>query len=287
MRRKSAFRIFVSMVVIFAVLFSGCNQQPQVDADEAKEQLINKMQEQTNYSISGKTALRMNEEKEFTDIVEFTGFITQKENMFLDLNVVGFAGIPGEKIELAKISDKMKVRETEDAGWQEVSQVDLPMYNEFNTWNPEYIIKQITKIGGNAENIPSKNKLQGIKIPLDEAEVKKLLEQQLNSSIGGISEEEKNRMQEEMGLNDEDFQEFILSIEESSAEMKKMIAEMSETMRIEAFYELYYDPDSFLIAEITQKTSLTYQVDGESVSEDTLVSIGISDYGNEKKMPIS
>lgn len=280
------YRIFIFLILILFTI--GCNNGEEVNnADEIKNEIIQAMEQQKNYSFEGSTSLNITQNN-MEDVIKFSGFINEKNNMYLDLNIASIQGMPEEKMEVINSANKMKVKYEDTEQWQTVSQEEYAIFNEFQSWNPEYILSEIGK-AIDSETIQKKNETQGIKVYLDSNIVKEQLEEQMRMQLGGagFTDEEIQQMKEDYGLTDEEIAELSDDLNKQMQDTEQQINQMMETITVEAYYEVYYDSDSLLIEEIVQVTNTKYQVGEENIEENMVLKMNFSDYGKENQLPAS
>lgn len=280
------YRIFIFLILFLFTI--GCNNGEEVNnANEIKNEIIQAMEQQKNYSFEGSTSLNITQNN-MEDVIKFSGFISEKNNMYLDLNIASIQGMPEEKMEVINSANKMKVKYEDTEQWQTVSEEEYAIFNEFQSWNPEYILSEIGK-AIDSETIQKTNETQGIKVYLDSKVVKEQLEEQMRMQLGGagFTDEEIQQMKEDYGLTDEEIAELSDDLNKQMQDTEQQINQMMETITVEAYYEVYYDSDSLLIEEIVQVTNTKYQVGEENIEENMVLKMNFSDYGKENQLPAS
>lgn len=284
--KKNIHRVLLTMLLI-GIIFTGCTTEPEaLDPNEAQAQILDKMGAQQHYSFNGKVSVTIGEET-VADIVKFNGFINNKDRMNLELSIASIEGTPEEKMQLLQLPDKTMIKYA-DEDWEEVSEEEQGLFTEFNNISPEYILAQINHSSISSEAIEGKENIEGIMIKLNEEDLLTEIEEQLKANLtAGFTEEDLREMKEELGLSDEEIADMRQELETQLAATNEQIEEMLNSMSLDATYEVYYDPSTFLIQELLLNTVSTYQLDGESMQESVTVNIQFSGYGEEKELPVT
>ena len=278
---KRILSIFLSILTLTA-----CNAEKETgESPEVQTKILDSMAKQDHYSFNGTTKLTMDETK-VEDAVNFNGFIHEKENFFLKLNIAPLEGMPEEKMEILQTPDEIMLKYGE-ADWERVDEESLAMFSEFRNWNPEFMLSRIRDLSTSTKSIEGKEGNKGLLIQIDSEEIKKQIENTMKSTLndGTLTEEDIKDMKENFGMTDEEIAQMQEELQVQLVETEKQINEMIKTMEVEAFYEVYYDPSSFLVNEILQNTKTSYKLEGQDVNEDMTINIEFSDYGKEQTLP--
>ena len=60
---------------------------------------------------------------------------------------------------------------------------------------------------------------------------------------------------------------------------------MLGTLEVDTNFQIYYDPDDYLINEIAQSITTNYEMQGIKINEKTITSYQFSEYGKKKELP--
>lgn len=285
-------RTIKQMMIFLVVLifFVGCNVSPDKTAEdpmEVQRKILENMTDQKNYSFQGKTSIKLSQD-DVQEVVQFNGYINNKENMYIDLDIAGMEGIPEEKMQIVQFPQKMMVKYTDENEWQEVELNEQELFSEIKMMNPEYYLSLMGKNTSQTEWTDEKEGMKGLLIKLDEEAVREQIETQLSASLdGGLTEEDIQEMKETLGMSDQEIAEMQQELENQMNETRQQIEEMMNTMTIEAYYKIFYDPANLLIQNVEQNIKTDYQLEGEKVQETVMVNIQLTNYGKEKSLPVS
>ena len=278
-------RIKITLILIISLVFlTNCNvgkKDEITEPDEIKNKLLNVMLEQGNYSFSGKSSMGFDEEN-IEDVVQFNGFINNKEAMYLKLNITALEGIPEESIEVVQLPEKMMVKYPNETDWAEENELDL-FLGEIGNINPEKILSDIQNISIETAIIDEKEGKKGLSVKIDPEVTKEKIKEQIRSSfaeMGNLTEEEIQEMRDS-GLTDEE----IADIQEEMQGQVQGIEDMLGTLEVDTNFQIYYDPDDYLINEIAQSITTNYEMQGIKINEKTITSYQFSEYGKKKELP--
>lgn len=282
---KKFFRITAFSLMLLTLF--GCNVQDEVNNPiSVKDQILTNSTQQQYYSFEGTTSIDL-VENDLEDVIRFNGFISENNNVYLDLSIASIEGMPEEKMEVIKLADKLKVKFSEEDVWQEVSENEYGLFSEFTSWNPEHIFELLKENADNVTNVKDENGRSGLLVNVNSDTIRKRIEEQLKAQLkeGGLTDKEKEEMKVILGLTDEEITEMEKELDKQIAETKLQIDEILSTMKVDAVYKVYYDPQNLLINEIYQNTKTVYTLEGERIEERTIINIKIFDYGKKHNIP--
>jgi len=273
---------------IIMIIFAGCTATPQAETDHSAQiqsDILEKMADQKHYSFQGTTSITLSE-KEMEDLVQFNGFINNKDNMYMDLSIASIEGMPEEKMQFVQLPNKMMVRYAEEDDWEEIDKQQQTLFSELKNWNPEYFLSMMQSNSVHTEEI-KENDNHGLFIQLNQEAVREQIADQVRSTLnGGLTEEDIQEMKENLGLTNEEIAEMQGELEEQLQATEDQIEEMLRTMQVEAHYTVFYDPSTLLIKQIEQNIRTNYQMEGEEIKETMMIHMQFSDYGKERSLPL-
>ncbi len=280
-------KLFLLMTLV--VLTVGCTVSPQTNEENintVQSTILEKMANQKHYTFQGKTSVTLSE-KMMEDVVQFNGFIHNKDNMYMDLSIASIEGMPEEKMQFIQYPDKMMVKYSKGEEWEQIGTQDQTLFYELKNWNPEFFLTMIAKNSIHTERLDKKESSEGLLIQLNQKSMKELIVNQLRNVLnGGLSEEEMKEMKENLGLTDEEITQMREELDKQLQATEEQIDEMVNTMDVEASFTVYYDPANMLIQQIVQHINTNYQLQGEEFQEMMIVDIQFSNYGEERTLPI-
>lgn len=273
---------------IIMIIFAGCTATPQAEADHSAQiqsDILEKMADQKHYSFQGTTSITLSE-KEMEDLVQFNGFINNKDNMYMDLSIASIEGMAEEKMQFVQLPNKMMVRYAEEDEWEEIDKQQQTLFSELKNWNPEYFLSMMQSNTVHTEEIKENDK-HGLFIQLNQEAVREQIADQVRSTLnGGLTEKDIQEMKENLGLTNEEIAEMQGELEEQMQATEDQIEEMLRTMQVEAHYTVFYDPSTLLIKQIEQNIRTNYQMEGEEIKETMMIHMQFSDYGKERSLPL-
>ncbi len=283
--------IVFSQILIMSVLLAsfGCssNQVRITSPEEIHKRILNNMVVQKNYAFNGNLSVHL-KENNIQDVVNFSGYINNKNRVYMKLNISSIENLPEEKMEVIKLPNTIKVKYNTKQKWEVISQNDLQLFHEFNNWNPEYNLKLIKDYASNIDKIKSKNGLEGLLIKIDANKMKAIIEEQMHGiKSGGLTEKDLKDMKTKLELTDVEIRSMQKDLEDQMKITKQQTDEIIRSMDINTSYKIYYRPTDYLIKEMVQITKTDYTLMGENISEATNLTIRFSDYGKVNNIPTS
>lgn len=282
-RKQSQIYLILSFILLLLV---GCNANQASDPNQIQKSILDKMSAENNYSFTGQTSLKISK-RNIDDVIKFNGFINEKNNMYVNLNIAGIEGMPEEEMKVVSSPEKTMVKYSEEGEWREITKEEESIFTEFKNLGPEYAFNVIGQNTISNEKIEDKDNLKGLLVTIDPDKMKQVVAEQMRLSLEGgtLTDQDIQDMKEKMGLTDQEIADMKDELQKQMEQSKQQIEEMISTMTVKSSYNIYYDPSSFLVKEMVQNTTSNFTMEGEPVTESVIVNLSLTDYGTKKSLP--